>query len=339
MLHGNGSCQTRFAGRLCHFAAVNRNEVWRNYVLLVQIVMEGVIKSMGRWLKKLVIVVVSTALLSCGANSFVIGALYERLDEEIEKVFREYAELTPEQDVWLEEEVSAFHLWHRTTQLPLYSEWIRTSFIPLVKSDVIERSGVNQLVHDGLEFRRDFNAEFPLNKSPEILLTVTSEQLAQAREHVDTIFLEAKERRDKRTPEARVERQVGRMTNIFKQIGWRLSTEQVAIMTDRFEGRAVGDDDQGEDWLLWRNWVDELFEMLERQAGAINLDQLREHLTLGYQLEEELTPEEWENNLSRLESMLYELLISMTDDQKLSVETRILAIADILDELSSKGIE
>jgi hypothetical protein len=299
--------------------------------------MEGVFKSMAMRLKKLAIVIVSIVLLSCGANSFVIDALYERLDNEIEKTIREYADLTPEQEVWLEEEVDAFHLWHRTTQLPRYSEWIRSSFVPLIKTDVVERSGVNQLVRDGLVFNRDFNVEFPLNKSPELLLTMTPEQLDQAREHVDTIFLEAKERRDKRTPETRVRRQVKRMSNVFKQIGWRLSSEQVVIMTNRFEGRAVGDDDQGEDWSLWREWVEELFDMLERQAGASNMAELKAHLALGYQLEEVLTPEEWENNLSRLESMLHELLISMTDDQKLSVETRMLTIADILDELSRKG--
>ena len=294
---------------------------------------------MGRWLERLAIVTVSIVLLSCGANGFVIGALYERLDNEIEKTFREYADLSPEQEIWLEQEVSAFHLWHRRNELPRYSEWARTSLIPLIKSQELNRSDVGQLINDGLAFRRAFNVEFPLNKSPEILLTVSAKQLAQAREHVDTIFLEAKERRDNRTPEARVRRQVDRMTNLFKQIGWRLSPEQVVIMTNRFEGRAVGDDDQGEDWALWRNWVDELFSMLDRQAGVINLAELKEHLTLGYQLEEQLTPEEWENNFSRFESMLHELLISMTDDQKLSVETRTLAIADILDDLSSQGAE
>jgi hypothetical protein len=301
--------------------------------------MKGVLKSMGMWFKRLAVIAVSIVLLSCGANGFVIGALYERLDNEIEKTFREYADLTPEQEIWLEEEVSAFHLWHRRNELPRYSEWARNSFIPLIKSQELNRSDVGQLIHDGLAFRRTFNAEFPLNKSPAILLTVSPEQLTQAREHVDTIFLEAKERRDKRTPEARVRRQVDRMTNVFKQIGWRLSSEQVVLMTNRFEGRAVGDDDQGEDWTLWRNWVEELFSMLDRQAGVTNLAELKEHLTLGYQLEEELTPEEWKNNVSRLESMLHELLVSMTDDQKLSVETRMLAIADILDGLSIKNID
>lgn len=293
---------------------------------------------MERWVKKLAVVAVSVVLLSCGANGFVIDALYERLDNEIEKTFREYADLTPEQELWLDVEVSAFHLWHRRNELPRYSEWVRTSFVPLIKSQELDRSGVAQLIRDGLAFRRDFNIEFPLNKSPEILLTVSPEQLAQARDHVDEIFREAKERRDKRTPEARVRRQVDRMTNIFKQIGWRLSSEQVAIMTNRFEGRAVGDDDQGEDWALWRNWVEELFSMIDQQAGSPNLTVLKRHLALGYQLEEELTPEEWENNVSRLESMLHELLISMTDDQKLSVETRMIAIADILDDLSSKVV-
>jgi hypothetical protein len=304
--------------------------------------MEGVLKSMGRFLKKLAIVAMSIALLSCGANGFVIGALYERLDNEIEQTFREYADLTPEQEIWLEEEVSAFHFWHRTTQLPRYSAWARTSFIPLVRSNIITRSEVSHLVRDGLDFSRDFNVEFPLNKSPEILLTVSPEQLAQAREHVDTIYIEARERRDKRTPEARLQRQVDRMINAFKQIGWRLSSEQVTIMTNRFEGRAVGDDDQGEDWLLWREWAEELFCMLEqqtRQTDVAYLSELKNHLALGYQLEEEFTPEKWENNLSRLESMLHELLISMTKKQKSSVETRMIIIAGILDELSSKGVD
>ncbi|MDG2088006.1 MAG: DUF6279 family lipoprotein [Arenicellaceae bacterium] len=300
--------------------------------------MKGVLKSMGRFLRKLAIVTMSIALLSCGANGFVIGALYERLDNEIEKTFREYADLTSEQETWLEKEVSAFHLWHRRNELPRYSGWARNSFIPLIKSQELNRSDVGQLVHDGLAFRRTFNAEFPLNKSPAILLTVSPEQLIQAREHVDTIFLEAKERRDKRTPEARVQRQVDRMTNLFKQIGWRLSSEQIVLMTNRFEGWAVGDDDQGEDWALWRNWVEELFSMLDQQAGVTNLAALKEHLRLGYQLEEELTPEEWKNNVSRLESMLHELLVGMTDAQKLSVETRMIAIADVLDDLSSKVV-
>ena len=94
--------------------------------------------------------------------------------------------------------------------------------------------------------------------------------------------------------------------------------------------------------MLWREWAEELFCMLEqqtRQTDVAYLSELKNHLALGYQLEEELTPEEWKNNVSRLESMLHELLVSMTDDQKLSVETRMLAIADILDGLSIKNID
>ncbi|MBT5032763.1 MAG: hypothetical protein HOM55_10765 [Proteobacteria bacterium] len=299
---------------------------------------------MNRLVKNTVIILLGVALLACGANGYVIGVLYERLDDEIEKSIREYADLTPGQDAWLKEEVAAFHYWHRTTQLPRYADWARTSLLPLVTSDHVNRLNVDQIVLDGIAFSDDFNAEFPINKSPEILLSIMPDQMIQARAHVEEIYLEAGERRDKRTQEARVERQVDRMTSAFKQIGWRLSAEQKGIMTRHFEGRAIGDDDEGEDWSLWHEWVQQLFAILERKKlgqenDPANIAELKGHLAIGNRLTQHRSPETWQKNLDRFQSMIHTLLGSMTDKQKLAVEVRMLAIADILDELSQKGVE
>ena len=292
---------------------------------------------MNRLVKNTVIILLGIALLACGANGYVIGALYERLDNEIEQSIREYADLAPEQDAWLKKEVAAFHYWHRTTQLPRYADWARTKILPLMKSEIIDRSDVDRLVLEGFAFGDDVNAEFPIFKSPEILRSATPEQLIQARAYVDEIYKEVKERRARRTPERRVERQVDRMTSVFKQLGWRLSAEQLDIMTRHFEGRAVGDDDEGEDWSLWYEWVQELFVMLERQDEFVEDGSLKAHLEIYGRLSKERSPEAWQQNLDRFESMIHTLLLSITDKQMLAVEARVLAIADILDELAQKG--
>ena len=292
---------------------------------------------MDRLIKNTVIILLGIALLACGANGYVISALYERLDDEIEKSIREYADLTPEQDTWLKKEVAAFHYWHRTTQLPRYSDWARAKLLPLMKSENIDRSSVDQLVLEGFAFGDDVNAEFPIFKSPEILRSATPEQMIQARAYVDEIYMEVKERRAKRTPERRAERQVERMTSIFKQLGWRLSANQLDMMTIHFKGRAVGDDDEGEDWSLWYEWVQELFVMLERQDEFVEDGSLKAHLEIYGRLSKERSPATWQQNLDRFESMMHALLLSITDKQKLAVEMRVLAIADILDELSRKG--
>jgi len=267
----------------------------------------------SRIFRAIVVLLLVTILTSCSTSKFILGPLYNRLDDQMRDEFNKLGRFTDEQKDQFEARLQTFHIWHRKQELPRYADLLnviqrsvsapnRTTAVDIKQwFDSVERLSVSARVCH------------PVNYSYELMKTLTDEQVDFIERRFEREQGKNQKRYRSRTQEERLARRFKNINKWSGRIGLRLTDEQKTLLRATLAKQISLREKY---WVLSAEW-NRAFFVIGRDQDASDYDaRMDAHLAKLWSLLESNHQTQWQANRELWRGFALEFTASMTTGQR-----------------------
>jgi len=276
------------------------------------------------------VVLVALLSLSLGGCS-VVRTAYNQLDWVITRYLTKHFELDDAQERELRTMVDRNLEWHRTTQLPLYSDFLANLVATMDEEVTPEQMGA--AYNRTLVFWDDFMLQI-VPDSQTFLANLSDEQVDQMIERLEKNNEEMYETYSGRTPEQREARRNKNTIKLAERVMGRLNDEQ----KDKIRESLAEMEDSSEDWVdNRRQWQVVFIELVREEPPEA---EYRERLASLFVAPRDYDDPEFQavidRNLQRGLELTAWIVNSMTPQQRRKLNKRLLGFAEDFDRLAEQ---
>lgn len=283
--------------------------------------------------KKILVFCLLALLASCGVGEFLIKRSVLKMEGDIAKEFKSYADFSDEQEADIDEIARSMTVWMRGVRLPLFRAELEQVAGEIEKKASLGDTSWRSFV----SFMED---PFVLSEAPGLLDQMsklvhgmTERQIEQATRRLSKNHKEKKRELEKITPEGEVDKIIDGLKAVFKDIGIKRSRSQLKQARKMLAKREAyidlekqaHEENHRRFVELLRNRGDSLVEFQRRFTEAWLVVEISP---------KENVPERWEHNLKVSHEMMNFLLSDLNQEQRLVAAASIRNYALLFDELS-----
>lgn len=178
-----------------------------------------------------------TVCVACTNSKLVLRPLYNSIDNRLEERFLDYADFDPGQIQRIQDLSDHFHVWHRQTQLSIYSELLDDIVERLKEPKRVELADVQRWSSAIRSFTADAGRCNPVYASADVIASLSDDQIVQIREKRAARFLDDDEDSDAEEDSEQfladsMKDRVKRVKRYLGLIGINLTTAQVADLSE-----------------------------------------------------------------------------------------------------------
>ena len=232
-------------------------------------------KRSGTLKKTLALLVLCIATTSCTNSEWFLSFLYNRLDNNMYSEMSGYADFSRDQKTQIRDLIDRFHHWHRVTQLPLYSDFLREISEEITTTNQISYEQItnwSQQIERFVIYSSHCN---PMNVASSIMVSLTDEQVEEIYAYQLETHDEAVEQLTKDSDEEHFEDVSKGVAKNLRRIDLSISdTQEEALITtikNLPDLRQVGLE------LSWQ-WNQELYELLKTRNQSEFAVNVQRHL-------------------------------------------------------------
>jgi len=277
------------------------------------------------------VLLAATVLSACSNSRFVIGPLYNRLDDQMRKEFNKLGDFNAEQKAAFEEVVGSFHVWHRQNELPKYASLLRVIATSVATPGQTTAEDIASWFEITEGHTKSIRQCHPVNYSFDLMRSLKDEQV----DFIENRFKsERKKNRNRRADETKEERVERRHRNIDKwagRIGLEFTANQRAMLRTTL-GQQIRM--RSKYYTLSDEWNRQFFNIARDQISPAYDVKMSEHLQRLWSLLENAHPEEWAANRAIWRTFALRFVTSMTDEQRAHSNQWLMKMANTLDTIS-----
>lgn len=248
----------------------------------------------------------------CTNSKFIIGPLYNRIDDKMREELNEMGEFTEEQRAAFEATVGTFHVWHRQSELPQYAELMR-DIAASVKASDTTADDIQRWMDTAEMHTRSTRQCLPVNFLASAIQTLSDEQIEAIQTHVDRERAENRQRYASRTPEERVKRRIRNTVKWTNRLGIGLTPTQRAMFLSTYKRQISL---RKEYFALSDQWNRDAFDLIRNRDNPEYTTDFMAHLGELWQLLESAHPDEWQANRDLWKQTALRYVTSLTDEQR-----------------------
>lgn len=288
-----------------------------------------------RNLKHLIGLVAIILLSSACSSEFMIRTMYADFGDTFVDDVHEYADFDGSQSQMIENVASELHEWHRTTQLPIYSQFLRDTANDSANGLLVQRENlVGKLERLEHAMQAMENAPWPL--LGDLFSSLSLEQIAQIEESLAEELNEMQRevgrsqsgrglKKMRREQQAEIE---GLFTDVLDVPLNKTQKSRIKTMVEEWSG------DLSEEIQLESQWNSQFIELLQRlNSESVSFETVLDHLTSYGSLQENAMPEQTEEDREILLDGLHDIIKSMNNEQHQRMRVSLNHYADLIDTL------
>lgn len=271
-------------------------------------------------------------LLVCGCTNskLIIGPLYNQLDDQIRKEFNKLARFNEQQKTAFEASLSAYHVWHRQSELPQYAALLKT-IASSIRQQGTTQSSVANWIHQIEEHSMAARRCHPVNFSINLIKSLNDSQLDYIEARFRREQTKNRERYDSDTAEERVQRRLKKMQKWAGRLDLKFTQEQRSIVGSALR-RQISLRTQYYD--LTAKWNRDFFNLARNQSMPNYKQLMHSHFDRLWTLLESSHPQQWSANRELWQKTAFEFEQSLTDNQRIKFSRWISRLADTLISIS-----
>lgn len=275
-------------------------------------------------------------LVSCGNSKFILGPLYNRLDDQMRKEFNKLGDFDGSQNREFEKRLQTFHLWNRRVELPRYAALLDEVSAAIADPRTKTLDEIKAWTSQSEDFSVSVRRCHPVNFSYDLMRTLSDEQV----DFIDRRFAREQRKNQVRYKErTAAERQDRRYNFVIKwsgRIGLDFTTDQKALLRQKLEEQISL---REEYWGLSKLWNIEFFIIAREQNSPQYTQRMEEHLGKLWTLLERNRNEQWQFNRDLWAGFLVEFTNTMNNDQRRWAKSWLPKLARTLRDMSNDSVK
>ncbi len=278
------------------------------------------------------VVALAVVLLSgCINSKLVITPLYGRLDNQMRAQFNKLGDFNKEQKRAVEQAIGTFHVWHRKSELPRYSLWIRELADAIASNEAttaeeVEGWGVSLADHS-----RRARECYPIYFLVDQMQSLSDKQIDFIEQRFKEELIEDRERYSSNTPEDRIKRRIKNIDKWAGRISLDLTPAQLALIRESL-AQQVSMSAKYND--LVEQWNKQLFKLARDRDNPNFSELMKTHLSKRGSLLSTTYPDQWQENRDLWQQTVRDVLTSLSPAQRKASSKWLTVFAGTLDKLS-----
>ncbi len=280
----------------------------------------------------LAMLAVLATISGCSNSKVFISPVYNRLDDQMRKEFNKLGDFNEDQTAAFEQRLGTYHVWHRQSELPQYSNLLRDIAASIEQTNNTSEEDIGKWIATSEKFTKALRECHPVNFSYDLMRTLTDEQLNFIQRRFGSERKKNREAYFARTPEQRIER---RYNNIIKWAGrldFDFTDTQKLMLRETLEKQVSL---RKEYYKLSDRWNRKLFLYAKRQDSPTYTRDMDAHIQSLWTLLEDGHTKEWETNRKLWRDFGSKFVDSMTGDQRKKASIWMTRLAKTLDSIST----
>ncbi|MFK7731676.1 MAG: DUF6279 family lipoprotein [Pseudomonadales bacterium] len=288
-----------------------------------------------RNLKQLIGLGAILLLSSACSSDFMIRTMYADLGDSFVDDVHEYADFDKQQSEMIENVAGDLHHWHRTTQLPIYAQFLRDTANDSASGLLLQRNNIEG------KFERLENAMHTMENAPwpmigDLFSSLSLTQIAQMEESLaqetDDMQREVERSQSSRGKKKMMREQRAEIEGMFTDVlDVPLNKAQklrIETMVEEWQG------DLSTEVQLEQQWNAQFIELLRQlNRETVSIEPVLDHLMASSTLHENAAPEQAENDKEILIDGLHDIIRSMNNEQHQRMRVSLNRYADLIDTL------
>ena len=264
-----------------------------------------------------VVVALCVLINACTTSKYVVGPLYNRVDDQIRKEFNKLGKWTQVQQQAFEPIVQGFHTWHRQHELPRYADLLSRFSRELQQTDItgndIDSGVTREWLGDIEMFTRNARDCYPANFATELMREATDAQV----DFIKARFQRERKRNWKRySALTHPERAKDRTDKVARYAGF-IGLDFTASQLQQLEQGFLGSISLRREYYQYSEvWVQQLFALAERRQQPDFSQAMQQHLDKLWRLIETRRPEQVEANREHWSAFIATFLNSLDREQQ-----------------------
>jgi len=252
-------------------------------------------------------------LASCSNSKFVLGPLYNRLDDQMRKEFNKLGKFNDSQKSEFENRLQTFHIWHRRSELPRYADLLDVIEVSISTPKPTTIEDVTQWLAVAEDFSVAARRCHPVNFSFDLMKTLADNQV----DFIERRFArEQKLNQDKYRARSREERLDRRYKFVIKwagRIGLKFTAEQKTLLKNSLAKQVSL---RNQYWALSAKWNREFFNIARQQSAPDYDERMVKQLDKLWTLLESNHQRQWQANRDLWSEFTVEFANSMNTSQR-----------------------
>lgn len=288
-----------------------------------------------RNIKHLVGLAAIILLSSACSSEFMIRTMYADLGDSFVDDVHEYADFNAQQSQQIEDVADELHHWHRTTQLPVYSQFLRGIANDSANGLLLQRDNIEEKIEQLEDSMRTMeNAPWPL--LADLFSSLSLEQIAQMEanlaEEINDMQREVNRSQSSRGMKKMMREQQAEIEGMFTDVlDVPLNKSQslrIQTMVEEWQS------DLSKEVQLEAQWNAQFIGLLRQlNSESISTELVLDHLRMNSKLHENAAPEQAEDDREVLIDGLHDIIRSMNNEQHQRMRVSLNRYADLIDTL------
>ncbi len=252
------------------------------------------------------------------------------------KSFEQLSEFDKEQTAEFDLIATNFHHWHRKSELPVYAALLNDIQKAIRSTDGASPEEVAQWLKKTESFTQSFRACHQINFSNNIIRSLSDEQLKAIKIKRDTRQAEFRQRYFEETREERIKRRSAGVIKWISRTGLQLNIKQKKMLRNTMAKQISL---RTQYFALYADWNKRLYAILdERQSDDLD-ERMAVHLDELWHLLERAHPKEWRQNRELWSGFAFELIESLSNEQRAYASGWIKKMGKTLINVSKRNTE
>lgn len=285
--------------------------------------------------KHILILTLTVIISSACSSDFMLRSMYADLGDSFADDVHHYANFDRQQSQAIEQVASKLHSWHRTTQLPIYSQFLRDIANDSASGLLLQRENIEQ------KLQRMEHAMQTLENAPwpmlgDLFSSLSLDQIAQIEETLAEEIDDAKRAANR----AQTSRGMKKLQREQQAEIESMFSEVLDVSLNKAQKRRIQtmleewSNDMSLEIQLESQWNSEFIELLRRlHAGSVTTETLQNHFLANSTLLENAAPEQAEQDREILIDGVHDIIRSMNNVQHQRMRASLNRYADLIDTL------
>jgi len=289
---------------------------------------------MQRVLKAWLVVFFLLQLAAC-ASELVLGTVYNELDNRSARNFKSYANFNDRQIAQIDRMASAYHAWHRKTQMPQYAALMNTIVDDISAADTLSLDAAAVWWSAASGFSDDLSACNPFNAASDLLKGLTDRQVRQITKRLRHDLDKHQDEYAEESNEERLQRRFKKITAWASRAGAKFNAQQKTLLRETLAEQVSLGKQRLE---LRRVWMENFIGLLNKRTEPDVETELTAHINTLWRLTSNNFPEQWRSNEELWTKFLQQFINLQTDEERQRFLKKIVDTAATFENLSQKKV-
>jgi len=289
---------------------------------------------MQRVIKVWVVVFLGVQLAAC-ASELVLGTVYNELDSRSARNFKSYANFTDRQAARIDQMASAYHAWHRKTQMPEYAEFMNSIVDDISAVEPLSLDAAASWWSTASGFSDDLSVCNPFNAAADLLAGLSDRQVQQITKRLRRDLDKQQDEYAEESKEERLNRRYKKVTAWASRAGAKFNAQQKTLLRETLIEQASLGKQRFE---LRRVWMENFIGLLDTRTEASFKTKITTHINTLWRLTANNFPQQWRNNEVLWTKFLQQFINLQSDAQRQRFLNKISDTATTVEKLSQKKV-